>query len=79
MNIVVTVKQVADPNIPPSHVQLIAAWKTHDLAVALPAPRVTLRKLAIQTRVGKAEMIVGESGAEQGAALANKLREQGLI
>ncbi len=58
---------------------LIAAWKTHDLAVALPAPRVTLRKLAIQPREGKAEMIVGENGAEQGAALADKLREQGLI
>ena len=58
---------------------MIPAWKKADLGIALPAPRVELRKLAIQLREGKAEMIAGKDGAEQGAALADKLREQGLI
>jgi electron transfer flavoprotein beta subunit len=58
---------------------MIPAWKKNDLAVQLPAPRVELRKLAIQIREGKAEMIPGKTGAEQGVALAEKLREQGLI
>jgi electron transfer flavoprotein beta subunit len=58
---------------------MIAAWKKADIAVQLPAPRVELRKLAIQLREGKAEMIAGKTGAEQGAALADKLREKGLI
>jgi electron transfer flavoprotein beta subunit len=58
---------------------MISAWKKNDLAVRLPEPRVVLRKLAIQRRVGKAEMIAGKTGAEQGAALAAKLREKGLI
>ena len=58
---------------------MIPAWKKADLAVQLPAPRVELRKLAIQIREDKAEMIPGKSGAELGAALADKLREKGLI
>ena len=62
---------------------MIAAWKKKDLAAhlpaALPAPRVELRRLAIQIREGKAEMIAGKTGAEQGAALADKLREQGFL
>ncbi len=58
---------------------MIPAWKKNDLAIELSAPRVALRKLAIQIRTSKAEMIPGSTGAEQGAALADKLREQGLI
>lgn len=58
---------------------MIPAWRKNDLAVQLPAPHVELRKLAIQIRESKAEMIPGQTGAEQGAALADKLREQGLI
>lgn len=58
---------------------MISAWKKKDLAVELSAPRVELRKLAIQIREGKAEMIAGKTGAEQGAALADKLREKGII
>jgi electron transfer flavoprotein beta subunit len=58
---------------------MISAWKKKDIALELPAPRVELRKLAIQIREGRAEMIPGKTGAEQGAALADKLREKGLI
>lgn len=50
-----------------------------DIDVNLPAPRVVLRKLAIQRREGKAQMMPGKTAAEQGAALADTLREQGLI
>ena len=58
---------------------MIAAWKKKDITLELPAPRVTLCKLAIQIRDSKAEMIPGKTGAEQGAALADKLREKGLL
>ncbi len=58
---------------------MIAAWKKKDIPVDLPAPRVALRKLTIQIRDSKAEMIPGKTGAAQGAALADKLREKGLI
>ena len=58
---------------------MIPAWKKNDLNVELPPARVELRKLSIQLREGKAEMIPGKSGAEMGVALADKLREKGLI
>ena len=58
---------------------MIPAWKKNDLNVELPPARVELRKLSIQLREGKAEMIPGKSGAEKGVALADKLREKGLI
>ena len=41
--------------------------------------RVELRELQIQLRTTKAELIEGASGAEQGAKLADKLHELGLI
>lgn len=58
---------------------MIAAWKKKDIGAELAPPRVELRKLSIQIREGKAEMIAGKTGVEQGAALADKLREKGLI
>jgi electron transfer flavoprotein beta subunit len=58
---------------------MIAAWKKKDMALELAVPRVELRRLAIQSRDGKAEMIPGKTGAEQGAGLADKLREKGLL
>jgi electron transfer flavoprotein beta subunit len=77
--------EMNEPRLPPMRGlmaagrAMIPAWKKADLAIQLPAPRVELRKLAIQIREGKAEMIPGKSGAEQGAALADKLREKGLL
>jgi len=58
---------------------LIPGWKASDLGLAATAPKVELRQLKIQLRASKAELIGGSSGAAQGAALADKLREMGLI
>lgn len=77
--------EINEPRLPPMRGlmsagrAMIPAWKKADLGVELPKPRVALRKLAIQLREGKAEMIAGKDGAEQGVALADKLREKGLI
>jgi electron transfer flavoprotein beta subunit len=58
---------------------MIAGWKAADLGLAAMTPKVELRELQIQLRTTKAELIEGASGAEQGAALADKLHELGLI
>lgn len=58
---------------------LIPGWKAPDLGLQALPPKVELRRLQIQSRTSKAELIAGSSGAEQGAALADKLRELGLI
>lgn len=58
---------------------LIPGWKASDLGLQALPPKVELRRLQIQLRTSKAELIAGSSGAEQGAALADKLRELGLI
>lgn len=58
---------------------LIPGWKAADLGLAAFAPKVELRQLQIQLRTAKAELIAGDSPAAQGAALADKLRELGLI
>lgn len=58
---------------------LVPAWKASDLGLEAFPPKVELRQLRIQLRTSKAELIAGASGAEQGAALADKLRELGLI
>ncbi len=58
---------------------LIPTWKAATLALA-PAPqKVELRKLEVQLRTTKAELIAGDSGAARGVALADKLHEMGLI
>ena len=59
--------------------KLIPGWKASDLGLQTVQPKVELRQLQIQSRASKAELIAGSSGAEQGAALADKLRESGLI
>lgn len=77
--------EINEPRLPPMRGlmsagrAMIPAWKKTDLGIELPKPRVELRKLAIQLREGKAEMIPGKDGAEMGVALAEKLREKGLI
>ena len=58
---------------------LIPAWKAVDLGVGTLAPRVELRRLQIQQRTASAVLIPGGSGSEQGAALAEKLHELGVV
>ena len=58
---------------------LIPGWKASDLGLQPAAPKVELRELRIQLRTSKAELIEGSSGAAQGAALADKLHDLGLI
>jgi hypothetical protein len=57
----------------------IPGWKASDLRLAASATRVELRGLRVQLRNSRAELIGGDSGAAQGVALADKLRELGLI
>jgi electron transfer flavoprotein beta subunit len=58
---------------------LIAGWKAADVGVGELAPRVELQRLAVQRRTSSAVLIQGESGKEQGAALADKLHEMGVV
>jgi electron transfer flavoprotein alpha/beta subunit len=58
---------------------MIPGWKASDLGLAPFTPRAELRGLRIHLRTSRAELIAGGSPAEQGAALAEKLRERGLI
>ena len=58
---------------------LIPGWKASDLGVQPAQPKVELRQLQIQVRTSRAELVDGASGAEQGAALADKLHELGLL
>lgn len=57
----------------------IPGWKSADLGLPALEPRVELRGLRVQKRTSRAELIGGDSGRTQGAALADKLRELGLI
>jgi electron transfer flavoprotein beta subunit len=58
---------------------LIPGWKAADLALASAVQKVELRKLEVQVRTTKAELVAGDSGAAQGVALADKLHEMGLV
>jgi electron transfer flavoprotein alpha/beta subunit len=58
---------------------MIPGWKAADLGLQAMTPKVELRKLQIQLRTSKAELIAGSSPAVQGVALADKLHELGLI
>jgi hypothetical protein len=58
---------------------MIPGWKASDLGLQAAAPKVELRKLQIQLRTSRAELIAGSCAAEQGTALANKLHELGLV
>jgi electron transfer flavoprotein beta subunit len=58
----------------------IPGWKAADLGLtAGETNRVELRSLRVPLRSARAELIGGDSGAAQGAALADKLHELGLI
>lgn len=58
---------------------MIPVWRATTLDVPPVGRRVTIHRLAIQLRTSNAEMIPGADGATAGRALADKLREQGLI
>jgi electron transfer flavoprotein beta subunit len=58
---------------------MIPGWKASDIGLAAQTPKVELRELQIQLRTTRAELIAGDSGTAQGAALADKLHELGLI
>ena len=57
----------------------IPGWKAGDIGWQPRASKVELRRLWVPLRTSRAEFIDGESGSAQGAALADKLRERGLI
>lgn len=56
----------------------IPAWTLGDLGVDLHPKRV-LRRYFVETREAKAEIVKGESGADSGRLLADRLREAKLI
>jgi electron transfer flavoprotein beta subunit len=58
---------------------LVPGWKLTDLGIAQAAPKVELRRLTVQTRTTKAQLIDGSSDADRGIALADKLRDMGLV
>lgn len=58
---------------------LISGWKSSDLGLQPIEARVELRKLELQVRNTRAKLIEGDNAAAKGAALADKLREEGLI
>lgn len=58
---------------------MIPGWKASDLGLPALQKKVELRQLQMQLRTSSAEFIGGISGVAQGAALADKLHELGLI
>src|SRR5205807_3396862 len=57
----------------------IPVWTAADLGLDGVAPRVNLRRLYVETRAAKAELIEAESLSEAGTKLADKLREARLV
>ena len=58
----------------------IPIWKAADLGLDVaPAPKAKLRRLYVEQREARVELIEGESLEAAGIALANKLREAKLI
>jgi hypothetical protein len=58
---------------------LVPGWKLRDLGIAQAVPKVELRRLTVQTRTTKAQLIDGSSDADRGIALADKLHDMGLV
>jgi electron transfer flavoprotein beta subunit len=57
----------------------IPVWTAADLGLDGTAPRVQLRRLYIETREARVELIEADSPAEAGTRLADKLREARLV
>jgi electron transfer flavoprotein beta subunit len=76
--------EVGEPRYPPLRGVMMAGraqiptWTPSELGVDL-APRRTLRRLRVEQRETRVEMIQADSGAEAGRALADRLREAKLI
>lgn len=58
---------------------LINGWKTGDLELPESKPLVELRRLQIQSRTSRAQMLTGDTPAAKGVALADKLHAEGFI
>jgi electron transfer flavoprotein beta subunit len=57
----------------------IPVWTSADLGLEAPSPRVELRRLYVETREARVELIEADSLAEAGTKLADKLREARLV
>jgi electron transfer flavoprotein beta subunit len=57
----------------------IPVWSAADLGMDQATPRVQLRRLYVETREARVELIEADSPAEAGAKLADKLREARLV
>jgi electron transfer flavoprotein beta subunit len=57
----------------------IPVWSAADLGLEALAPRVELRRLYVETREARVELIEADSPAEAGTKLADKLREARLV
>jgi electron transfer flavoprotein beta subunit len=58
---------------------LISGWKASDLQLPPVEAKVELRRLELQVRTTRAQLIEGDTPSAKGAALADKLRAEGLI
>jgi len=57
----------------------IPVWTAADLGLDAPTAKVQLRRLYVETREARVELIEADSLAEAGARLADKLREARLV
>jgi electron transfer flavoprotein beta subunit len=57
----------------------IPVWTAADLGLEAASPRVELRRLYVETREARVELIEADSLAEAGTKLADKLREARLV
>ena len=78
--------EIGEPRYPPLRGIMAAGraqipvWTGADLGLdGAPSPRATLKRLYVEQREARVEMIEADSPEEAGIALANKLREAKLI
>jgi electron transfer flavoprotein beta subunit len=57
----------------------IPVWSAADLGLEASSPRVELRRLYVETREARVELIEADTLAEAGTKLADKLREARLV
>ena len=57
----------------------IPTWRRSDLGLADLERRVEVRRLYVEMREARTELVTGDSPAAIGARLADRLREDGLI
>src|SRR4051794_18121155 len=84
--VVIVSSEIGEPRYPPLRGIMAAGraqipvWKTADLGLdAAPTPRAILRRLFVEQREARVELIEEDSLEAAGVALANKLREAKLI